>query len=83
MSKYRTWIDPRAEETRKQIRGQTIRDMASGTMRWALHLSEEEMRYLELNNPDTLGCIADAKRYKEEWARFINGPESKPYKVNF
>jgi hypothetical protein len=67
--------------TRQQLRGLTIRDLASKTLRWALHLSEEEMQFLERNNPDTLGCLHDPAQYKAEWARFINHPESKPYKV--
>lgn len=83
MPKYNVWIDPRAEETRKQIRGLTIRDLASKTMRWALHLSEEEMAYLERHNPETLGNLADPMTYKEEWARFINHGESKPFRVRF
>lgn len=51
-------------------------------MRWALHLSEEEFQYLERMNPDTLGCIRDPALYKAEWAKFINHPDSKPFKVS-
>jgi len=83
MLKYNVWIDPRAEETRKQLRGLTIRDLSSGTLRWALHLSEDEMAYLERHNPDSLGCLADPALYKAEWAKFINSNASKPYKVRF
>ena len=83
MPKYNVWIDPRAEETRKQLRGLTIKDLGTGTMRWALHLSEDEMQYLETYNPDSLGCLADPALYKAEWAKFINCNESKPYKVRF
>lgn len=81
MSKYRTWIDPRAAVTRSQLRKLEIRDAAVGTMRWALHLSHEEMHYLELMNPDTLGCTHDARQYKAEWAKFIAHPDSAPFKV--
>jgi hypothetical protein len=83
MPKYNTWIDPRAEVTRSQLRRIDIRDFAEKSARWALHLSEEEMAYLERYNPDSLGCIADPALYKAEWAKFINHPESKPFKVAF
>lgn len=81
MSKYNTWIDPRAAVTRKQLQSLTIRDLASKTMRWALHLSHEEMEYLERNNPDTLGCWSDPRQYNAEWAKFVDHPEARPYKV--
>lgn len=81
MPKYNVWVDPRAEEERKKIRGQTIRDMGTGTLRWALHMSDLEDWYLHHFNPETLGCLADPALYKQEWARFINDPQSKPYRV--
>jgi hypothetical protein len=81
MQQYRTWIDPRAAETRKQLNRLEIRDLGSQTMRWALHLSEKEMAQLERLNPDTLGNFSDPKQYNAEWAKFINHPASKPYKV--
>lgn len=81
MQTYKTWIDPRAAKTRAQLSLIDIRDLARGTMRWALHLSDAEMRYLEDNNPDTLGCLSDPRQYKTEWAKFITHPESKPFKV--
>lgn len=81
MSKYNVWIDPRAAETRAQMRRIDIRDFKEKSLRWALHLSEEEINYLERMNPDTLGCIADPALYKAEWAKFINDPASRPYWV--
>lgn len=81
MSKYNIWIDPRAAKTRAQLRSLELSDLASSTMRWALHLSEEELRYLEEHNPDTLGVVPDSLLYKQEWMRFLNHPESNPFKV--
>lgn len=81
MSKYQTWVDPRAAETRKRLSRLDIRDLGGGTMRWCLHLSDREMAYLEANNPDTLGCLTDPALYKAEWAKFIQHPASKPFKV--
>lgn len=81
MPKYNVWIDPRAAVTRKQLQSLEIRDLASKTMRWALHLSHEEMEYLEQMNPDTLGCWEDPRQYNTEWARFVDHPESRPFKV--
>lgn len=81
MSKYRTWIDPRAQVTRNQLRSLDIRDFAEKSARWALHLSEEEYQYLERMNPDTLGCLSDPALYKAEWSRFINHPDSQPFRV--
>lgn len=81
MSKYRTWIDPRAAETRSQLQRLEIRDFEEKSARWALHLSEEEMRFLENSNPETLGCLSDPHQYKTEWAKFIAHPESKPFRV--
>lgn len=81
MSKYQTWIDPRAVVTRNQLRRIEIKDFAEKAARWALHLSAEEFDYLERNNPDTLGALSDPALYKAEWAKFVNHPESQPYKV--
>lgn len=50
-------------------------------MRWCLHLSDLEMAYLERMNPDTLGCLSDPALYKAEWAKFIQHPDSLPFKV--
>lgn len=81
MSKYRTWVDLRAAATRAELRKLAIKDLGTGTMRWCLHLSHEEMRFLEDNNPDTLGCLSDPAVYKAEWAKFVQHPESSVYKV--
>lgn len=81
MSSYQLWVDPRAEVTRSQLRKLDIKDFSEKSLRWALHLSSEEMDYLERNNPDTLGCISDPRQYKAEWAKFINCPASNCYKV--
>jgi hypothetical protein len=56
-------------------------DLASGTMRLALHLSEAEASFLERMNPDTLGCVADPRLYKAEWDAFVKHPDSKPFRV--
>lgn len=81
MSKYRVWIDPRAAETRAELRRLQIKDFAEKSLRWALHMSEEEVAFLEANNPETLGCLCDPRQYKAEWARFIAHPESSPFRV--
>lgn len=82
MSKYNVWIDPRAAQTRRELSRLMIRDFAEKSLRWALHLSAEEMAYLEKMNPDTLGALADPALYKQEWARFVNHPESRPFRVD-
>lgn len=81
MSSYRTWIDPRAVVTRNQLRSVDIRDFDEKCMRWALHLSDLEFDYLERMNPDTLGCLSDPALYKAEWAKFVNSPAARPFKV--
>lgn len=81
MSRYHIWIDPRAVVTRKQLRRLTIRDFKDKCMRWALHLSDLEHEYLTTHNPDTLGLPEDSAQYKAEWAKFVNHPESKPFRV--
>lgn len=80
-SAYRTWIDPVAIPTRQQMRRQAPRDLASGTLRLALHLSEAEAAYLEFHNPDTLGH-PDTAVHDAEWAKFIKHSDSAPYRVN-
>ena len=81
MSRYQTWIDPRAAKTREQLSKLDIKDLGDGTMRWCLHLSDLEMAYLERNNPDSLGALSDPALYKAAWAKFVQHPESKPYKI--
>jgi hypothetical protein len=82
MSKYQTWIDPRAAKTRAEISANLVgKDLGGGTMRWALHFSDAEMQYLETHNPDSLGCLSDPALYKAEWAKFIKHADSKPYRV--
>lgn len=81
MCKYNVWIDPRAAQTRQELRRLTIRDFAEKSLRWALHLSAEEMQYLERNNPESLGALSDPALYKAAWAAFVNHPESKPFRV--
>ena len=51
MAAYRIAIDRRAEEVRKRLRQQMPSDLGD-CMRWALHMSEEELAYLEAHNPD-------------------------------
>ena len=80
MSKYRTWIDPRAAVTRAQLKREQIRDLGA-SMRWSLHMSEEEFQYLQLFNPDTLGVSQDSALFKQEWARFLQHPDSAPYRI--
>ena len=82
MSKYIVcFVDPRAEVTRGQMRQQQARDLCSGTMRMALHLSDLEAASLERNNPDTLG-IGDEKLKSAYWSDFIARPESQAFRVN-
>lgn len=81
MPTYQTWIDPRAAVTRSQLSRIEIRDLCSATMRWALHFSHEEMEYLERHNPDTLGAWGDPALYNTEWKKFVDHPESQPYRV--
>jgi hypothetical protein len=80
-SKYRTWLDPRAIVTRNQMRSLVAKDIASGTLRLAMHLSEEEAAFLEFHNPDTLGH-ADPVIHDAAWGAFIKHPDSAPYRVN-
>jgi hypothetical protein len=53
------------------------RDIASGTLRLALHLSDAEDAFLRRHNPALDSDDADS-----EWAKFISHPDSAPYRVN-
>ena len=66
---YQLRIDPRAEVTRKQLRQISIRDL-DGMGRWHLHMSEEELSYLECNNPGF------------DMNKFVASPGSRPFKVS-
>lgn len=68
MKAYRTAIDPRAMVTRNQLNQLAVRDLG-GAMRWALHLSHEELDYLEAHNPDF------------NMDQFVLSPDSKPFKI--
>lgn len=81
MQKYRTWFDPRATVTRKMMREQAPRDIASTTMRLALHLSDKEHQWLERANPESLG-LPPGIDHDAAWAKFIAHPDSAPYRVN-
>jgi hypothetical protein len=76
MSAYKTWIDPRAAKTRREMRRNTPKDICSGTMRLALHLSDLEHQFLQTFNPELQEESGPA------WARFIAHPESAPFRVN-
>jgi len=78
MLKYMIFVDPRAEETRKKMRQQKPRTLASGTMKMALHLSDIEHAYLVKNNPDLDEEGIDGK---ECWRKFINHPDSAAFRV--
>lgn len=81
MQTYSTWVDPRAHVTRQMMREQAPRDIASGTMRLALHLSTQEEAYLEQKHPESLGLPPGPDRDRA-WRKFIESPASAPYKVN-
>jgi len=81
MRKYCTWLDPRAMRERARMRRQAPRDIASGTLRLALHLSDQEYRFLETRNPESLG-LPPGPDHDAAWARFISHPDSEPYRVN-
>jgi hypothetical protein len=81
MRKYCTWLDPRAMRERARMRRQAPRDIASGTLRLALHLSDQEYRFLETKNPESLG-LPPGPDHDAAWARFISHPDSEPYRVN-
>lgn len=78
---FKVAVDPRAEIQRQIYRQQLPRDLASGTMRWALHLSDIEAAYLEEQNPETLGRHDDERLRSMYWKRFIDGPDSAPFKI--
>lgn len=65
---YQFRIDPRAEVTRKQLR-QIAKNDLGDCMRWQLHMSEEELFFLETHNPDF------------NMDQFIRSPESKAFRV--
>lgn len=81
MSHYKTWIDPRAAITRREMRANAPKDICSGTLRLALHLSEQEHLFLERANPDTLG-LPDGVEHDTAWGNFIKHPDSAAYRVN-
>lgn len=68
MQGYKIWCDPRAEVTRKQLRQLEKRDMAE-SMRWALHLSQEELNFLEMANPEF------------NLDMFVASNDSKPFRI--
>lgn len=72
--------DPRAAKTRMQLRREQIRMGCSKTIKWSLHLSEEEFAALCSLNPDTLGNPDQALNDKA-WADFIDSPQSSAYRV--
>ena len=73
------FIDPRPAATRLHINSLVIRDIKDAA-RWSLHLSEEELAWLELHNPDTLGH-SDEKLRAGYWKQFMAHPASKLYRV--
>jgi len=75
-----SFIDPRAAETRRNMRAQDAKDICSGTMRIALHLSDLEHDWLRINNPDTLGHL-DSKLSDDYWRQFCESSYSNPYKI--
>jgi hypothetical protein len=79
--KYRTMIDPRADVTRKALAANVGSGDLGGAMRWALHLSDVEAAYLEFHNQDTLGLPEDSKQRDVEWRKFIEHPDSKPFRI--
>ena len=74
------FIDPRAQQTRTTMLQGIARDFSDKSLRWALHMSEEEANWLERNNPDTLGHT-DIGLRKGYWKHFASSPESKPYRM--
>ena len=78
---FQTAVDPLAAKTRQRIRTVTVKDLASKTMRWALHLSAIEANYLECMNPETLGRTDDERIRSNYWKQFIDSPASTPFKI--
>ena len=76
LSAYKTWIDPRAAKERSKMRQTLPRDICSGTMRLALHLSDLEHEFLQTFNPELQDESGAA------WAKFIAHPDSAPFRVN-
>lgn len=58
------------------MRATQPKDICSGTMRLALHLSDLEHEFLRTFNPE----LQDENG--AEWAKFIAHPESAPFRVN-
>jgi len=81
MPNYQVWTDPRAASKRHELRSLAPKDLASGTLRLAMHLSDLEEFWLSSMNPDTLG-LPPGKDRDAEWAKFIAHPESSIYRVN-
>lgn len=79
-SAYKVWIDRRASLVRQDMRRNCPRDIADGTLRLALHLSDVEHAYLVAHNPE-LGH-EDTRLQDAAWARFIAHPCSAPFRVN-
>lgn len=69
-----------AAQTRANLRKQNIRDACNKTLRWSLHLSEDEYDSLVYLNPDTLGN-PDQQLNDKAWDDFINHPVSSVFKV--
>lgn len=76
------WQDPQAAAMRVKMRAsQPPKDLASKTMRLALHLSDREHMLLTMLNPETLGA-PDGRVRSASWAKFIRSPQSLKYRVN-
>lgn len=65
---------------RRTLRGKPMKDLCSGTMRMALHLSDVEHAALRRLNPDTLGA-PDTRIACAAWKLFIESPDSARYRV--
>ena len=65
---YRIAIDPRSEATRKRYR-QVLPSDLGDCMRWAMHLSEDELAYLEAHNPDF------------DMDTFVKSPEARAFMI--
>ena len=77
------FIDPEgARHRRRLVMGDRPRDLASRTMRLALHLTDSEHAALEAFNPDTLGRHDDERLRSQYWRQFIESSASAPFRVN-
>lgn len=65
---YKIWLDKRANVTRAQLRQMPRNDLAE-SMRWQLHMSQEELDYLERANPDF------------NLDKFVASSDSKPFRI--